>query len=108
MSGAKGKILRFVISFAAIGLIVYFMRGKLHESMVILRHEVQWGWFAASFAAYFVGLAIIAIRLRWVFRVQDIHMTFRESYHLGFVGLLRCLLLLVQAHCCFQSTGNWH
>lgn len=89
----KGKILRFVISFAAIGLIVFFMRGKLHESMAILRHEVVWGWFALAVVGYFVGLAIIAVRLQWVFRVQDIHMTFRECYHLGFVGLFYNLML---------------
>jgi len=92
-SGLKGKILRFVISFAAIGLIVYFMRGKLHESMAILRHDVVWGWFAAAIMGYFVGLAIIAVRLQWVFRVQDIHMTFHECYHLGFVGLFYNLML---------------
>jgi uncharacterized protein (TIRG00374 family) len=89
----RGKILRFAISFAAIGLIVYFMRGKLHESMAILRHEVVWGWLAAAIAGYFVGLAIIAVRLQWVFRVQDIRMTFLECYHLGFVGLFYNLML---------------
>ncbi len=92
-NGIRGKILRFVVSFAAIGLIIYFMRGKLHESMAILRHEVLWGWFAAAIAGYFVGLAILAIRLQWVFRVQDIRMTFRECYHLGFVGLFYNLML---------------
>ncbi|MFA7255786.1 MAG: lysylphosphatidylglycerol synthase transmembrane domain-containing protein [Candidatus Omnitrophota bacterium] len=89
----RSKILRFVISFAAIGLILYFMRGKLHESMAILRHEVVWGWFAAAIAGYFVGLAILAVRLQWVFRVQDIHLTFKECYHLGFVGLFYNLML---------------
>lgn len=89
----KGKILRFFISFAAIGLIVFFMRDKLHESMAILRHEVVWGWFALAVAGYFIGLAIIAVRLQWVFRVQDIHMTFPECYHLGFVGLFYNLML---------------
>ncbi len=89
----KGKILRFAISFAAIGLIIFFMRGKLHESMAILRHEVVWGWFAASIGGYFIGLAIISVRLQWVFRVQDIRMTFRECYHLGFVGLFYNLML---------------
>ena len=92
-NGVSGKILRFAISFAAIGIIVYFMRGKLHESMAILRSEVVWGWFAAAIAGYFIGLAIIAVRLQWVFRVQDIHMTFRECYHLGFVGLFYNLML---------------
>jgi hypothetical protein len=52
-----------------------------------------WGWFAAAVAGYFLGLAIIAVRLQWVFRVQDIHMTFLECYHLGFVGLFYNLLL---------------
>jgi hypothetical protein len=93
MNGIRGKILRFVISFAAIGVIAYIMRGKIHESMAILRHEVVWGWFALAIAGYFAGLAIIAVRLQWVFRVQDIHMTFRECFHLGFVGLFYNLFL---------------
>lgn len=93
MSGAKGKILRFGISFAAIGLILFIMRDKLHESMAILRHEVVWGWFAVAIAGQFVALAILAIRLQCVFRVQNIHMTFRECYHLGFVGLFYNLML---------------
>jgi glycosyltransferase 2 family protein len=89
----KGKILRFSISFVSIGLIVFFMRGKLHESMAILRHEVVWGWFCLAIVFYFVGLAILAVRLQSIFRVQDIRMTFRESYHLGFVGLFYNLML---------------
>ncbi len=93
VKGAKGKILRFIISFAAIGLIVYFMRDKLHDSMAILRHEVVWGWFAAAIAIYFVALAVLAIRLKWVFRVQDVRMTFQECYHLGFVALFYNLML---------------
>jgi uncharacterized protein (TIRG00374 family) len=113
MSGAKGKILRFIISFAAIGLIIFFMRGKLHESMAILRHEVVWGWFAAAIAGYFAGLAIFAIRLQWVFRVQDIRMTFRECYHLGFVGLFYNLMLpsavggdVVKAFYAYKHSGK--
>jgi hypothetical protein len=61
--------------------------------MAILRHEVVWGWFAAAIAGYFLGLAILAVRLQWVFRVQNIRMTFRECYHLGFVGLFYNLML---------------
>ena len=92
-SGLWGKVLRFFISFAAIGLVLYFMRGKLHESMAILRHEVVWGWFAAAIVGYFFALAILAVRLQSVFRVQEIHMTFGECYHLGFVGLFYNLML---------------
>lgn len=93
MNGAKGKILRFVISLAAIGLIVFFMRDKLHEAMAILRNEVRWIWIAAAVGGYFIGLAIIAVRLQWVFRVQNIHMGFRDCYYLGFVGLFYNLFL---------------
>jgi hypothetical protein len=113
MSGAKGKILRFFISFAAIGLIIFFMRGKLHEAMAILRHEVVWAWFAASIATYFVGLAILAVRLQWVFKVQNIRMTFRECYHLGFVGLFYNLMLpssvggdVVKAFYAYRHSGK--
>jgi hypothetical protein len=61
--------------------------------MAILCHEVLWGWFAVAVAGYFAGLAFLAIRLQWVFRVQNIHMTFGECYHLGLVGLFYNLML---------------
>ncbi|MBU9889268.1 MAG: flippase-like domain-containing protein [Candidatus Omnitrophica bacterium] len=93
MSGSQGKILRFLISIAAMGLIFYVMRDKIHESMAILRHEVRWEWFGAAVAGYFIALAVIAVRLLWVFRVQDIVMRFRDCYYLGFVGLFYNLFL---------------
>lgn len=112
-SGIKGKLLRFAISFAAIGLILYFMRDKVHGSMAILWHEVLWGWFAAAVAGYFLGLAILAVRLQWVFRVQNIRMTFRECYHLGFVGLFYNLMLpsavggdVVKAFYAYKHSGK--
>jgi len=93
MSGSKGKILRILISFGAIALVVYFMRDKLHEAFAILRHEVIWGWFAAAIIGYFIGLAIIAVRLLFVFRVQNVELSFGDCYHLGFVGLFYNLIL---------------
>lgn len=93
MNGIRGKILRFVISFAAIGLVMFMMRDKLHEAMNILRHEVRWQWFAAAIGAYFVGLALIAVRMKWVFRVQNIVMRFRDCFYLGFLGLFYNLFL---------------
>jgi len=113
MKGAKGKILRFVISFVAIGLTVYFMRDKLHEAAAILRHEFLWGWFLLAIAGYFVALAILAVRLQWVFRVQNIHLNFRETYHLGFVGLFYNLMLpsavggdVVKAFYAYKHSGK--
>lgn len=93
MKSSLGKILRFVVSFAAMGLIVFIMRDKMHEAMQILSHEVVWGWFVGSVALYFVGLAIIAVRLAWVFKVQDIYIKFWDCYYLGFLGLFYNLFL---------------
>jgi len=113
MQGAKGKILRFLISFLAVGLTIYFMRGKLHEAMTILRHEVIWGWFALAIVGYFVGLAILAVRLQWVFKAQNINMSFLEVYHLGFVGLFYNLMLpsavggdVVKAFYAYKHSGK--
>lgn len=113
MSGAKGKILRFVISFAAIALIAYFMRGKLHDAVAILRHQVAWGWFALAAAGYFLGLAIVSIRTQWVFKVQEIRMSFRECYHLTFVGLFYNLFLpsalggdVIRAYYAYKHSGK--
>ena len=113
MKGAKGKILRFVISFAAVGLTLYFMRGKLHEAMAILSHEVVWGWFALAILGYFGGLALLAIRLQWVFKAQNIRMSFLETYHLGFVGLFYNLMLpsavggdVVKAFYAYKHSGK--
>ncbi len=93
MKSNLGKIIRFAISFGAIGLVLYSVRGKLHESWAILRHDVLWGWFATAIVTYFIALAVLAVRLQWVFRVQNILVTFRESFYLGFVGLFYNLML---------------
>ena len=113
MKGARGKILRFFISFAAVGLTIYFMRGKLHEAMGILRHEVLWSWFALAILGYFVALAILAVRLQWVFKAQNIHMSFQETYHLGFIGLFYNLMLpsavggdVVKAFYAYKHSGK--
>ena len=93
MMGHKGKVLRIGISFAAIFLVLYSMRDKISASLSILRDETAWGWVLAAVALYFLGLAIIAVRLQWVLRVQEIHMKFKECYYLGFVGLFYNLFL---------------
>jgi len=93
MMGSKGKILRFLISFGAIGLVVFMMRGKILESLNILRFETSWLWVALSVLAYITALAIISVRIRVVFRAQEIYMSFRDCYYLGFVGMFYNLFL---------------
>lgn len=80
-------ILRAFVSILAIGLLIYFMRDKLHEAAKILRSEVIWSWFVIGILTYLAGLAILAARLLFVFRVQTIRLSFLESFYLGFVGL---------------------
>jgi len=91
--GHKGKALRIGISFMAIFLVLYSMRDKISASLSILRDETAWEWVLAAVAIYFLGLAVIAVRLQWVLRVQEIHMKFKECYYLGFVGLFYNLFL---------------
>lgn len=82
-----GTLLRLGISLLALGIVVYTLRGKLSEALTILRHDVNWYYVLAAFAIYFVSLGVIAVRLRSVFAVQSIRVTFRESYYLTCIGL---------------------
>lgn len=93
MMESKNKVFRLVISFVAIFLVIYAMRDKIAGSLSVLKYETDWAWFVAAIAGYFLGLAVIAVRLQWVFRVQEICMKFKECYYLGFVGLFYNLFL---------------
>ena len=78
---------RVFVSFIAIGLIAYVLRDKLDESIHILKTEVNWPWFFFAVFIFSVSLVILAVRLFYVFRVQEIIISFKESLYLGFVGL---------------------
>ncbi|OQA51663.1 MAG: hypothetical protein BWY44_00940 [Candidatus Omnitrophica bacterium ADurb.Bin292] len=93
MTGFKGKALRFIVSVLAICLVVYSVRGKITDSLSILRDETQWAWFVAALVAYLVALGVIAVRMQWVFNVQDVRLNFKECYYLGFVGMFYNLFL---------------
>ncbi|OQA56353.1 MAG: hypothetical protein BWY42_01025 [Candidatus Omnitrophica bacterium ADurb.Bin277] len=93
MIGSRGRTTRIVISALAIFFVFYVMRGKIFESLSILRYETNWTWIVAAFFSYLAGLSIIAVRMRLVFRVQNIRMGFRECYYLGFVGMFYNLFL---------------
>ncbi|HPS37581.1 MAG TPA: lysylphosphatidylglycerol synthase transmembrane domain-containing protein, partial [Candidatus Omnitrophota bacterium] len=112
-NGLRGKILRFFISFAVLGLVIFLMRDKLHESLGILKSEVRWEWFGFAVVGYFIGLAIVSERIQWVFRVQEIRMKFGECYYLTFVGLFYNLFLpsalggdVVRAYYAYKHSGK--
>jgi hypothetical protein len=113
MIGSKGRTLRIVISFTAIFLVFYSMRGKIQESLSILRTETDWQWVVVAFFTYLGGLAINTVRMQWVFRVQDIRMTFRDCFYLGLVGMFYNLFLpsavggdIVRAYYAYKHSGK--
>lgn len=91
--GIGGLILRLSVSFISIALVLWFQREHLHEAFDILRTEVSWIHFAFAIGTYIVALAVITLRLQYVFRVQNIHLTFKETYYLTWVGLFFNLFL---------------
>lgn len=91
--GLAGLILRISISFGAIGLVLGSQREHLHEALLILQTEVVWFYVFLAAVTYIGALAVITLRLQYVFRVQHIHLSFRETYYLTWIGLFFNLFL---------------
>ncbi len=87
MKKVFGLILRVVISLVAIGALVYFMRGKFAEAVEVLKRGIQWPWLGISVAAYFAALTLISKRLQLVFKVQEVRLSFLETFYLSMVGM---------------------
>ncbi len=85
--GRRGPAIRIFISLAAIGLILYFLRSKLGEAFLILRHGVTWPWFLAAVGLYGVCLLVLGTRLFYVFRVQQLGLSLGQSLYLSFLGI---------------------
>ena len=92
-SKSFGLIFRILVSVLAIAGILYSVRSEVAEALMILRTEVIWTWFLAAAATYFLAYCVLAFRLSFVFRVQHIHMTYREVLYLSFLGLFFNLFL---------------
>ena len=112
-SGLRSSLLRLMISFGAIGIIVFLLRHKLHDAFVILRTEVAWPWFFLAILTYLGGLVILSFRLEYVFSVQKIHLKFSQTFYLGFVGLFFNLFFpsavggdIAKAYYAFKYSGK--
>lgn len=110
---ARNIIVRITISFLAIAVILVFMRDKLQETWHILRSDVAWGWILAGLSSYVVANLFIAYRLKLVFKVQHIVLSFKEVCHLIFVGLFFNLFLpsavggdLAKAYYAYKHSGK--
>ncbi len=106
-------LFRLLVSVLAIGGILYSVRNEIAEALVILRTEVIWSWFMAAIVVYFLAHTVLAIRLSYVFKVQHVHMTFREVLYLSFLGLFFNLFLpsavggdVVKMYYAYQHSGK--
>lgn len=87
MKQGFGGAVRILVSFLAIGLVIFFLREKLGEAAAILRHEVRWDYFLASGVIYAVAILILSRRLQMIWRFQKIRMTFFEVLKISYAGL---------------------
>lgn len=78
--------LRAAVSLGVLLLVLFFLRDKLAESVAILKNEVLWPWFIMGVLTYAGGIAILSVRLGYVFRVQEIFLSFKETFYLSFIG----------------------
>ncbi len=112
-SNPFGSLLRVLVSFAALALLVYFLRHEFSKALEILRSGVEMPWFVAGAALYGAGISLLAVRLHIVFKVQGIHLRFREVYYLNLVGIFFNLFLpsavggdIAKAYYAYKQSGK--
>lgn len=108
-----GLLFRITISVVSIFLILYFLRDELPKSYRILRYEVLWYWVAVGCLFHFAALAIQALRLKIVLRLQGISLRFMETLYLNFIGLFFNLFFpsavggdLAKAYYAYKHSGK--
>ena len=87
VSMPRGSLWRSLFSLAALCLLVFFLHSKLAESLLILRSDVSWSFFALGFISFALAVVLQTFRLQMVFRVQGIRVNYHETLYLNFVGL---------------------
>ena len=87
MKKSLGFCLRLAISVVAIAALCFALRGKLSEAFLILKRGLRWEWFWVGVAVYGAATALISRRLQLVFKVQEVKVTFLETFYLSFVGM---------------------
>ena len=84
--GKISNLIRFIVSFGAIGAIVYLFRDQLPAVAANLKAMIPL-YFLISLVLFFAGLIFIAIRLRLLLGVHDIRLSLRESYYMNLIAL---------------------
>ncbi len=79
-------VMRFVISFGAIGLVFYLFREQLPA---VFNHlaTVEPRFFFMAVATYLGGMVSTAFRLQLVFRAQDTRISLGNAYYVNIIAL---------------------
>jgi len=78
--------LRFVISFGLMGAILYYFRAQLPTVFLYLKGTNP-HYFVAAVAVFFVGLLLIAYRLRLVIQVHGTKLSVAAAYYVNLIAL---------------------
>ncbi|MCF6289390.1 MAG: flippase-like domain-containing protein [Desulfobacterales bacterium] len=80
------QVLRFVVSFGAIGLVFYLFRAQLPA---VFNHlaTVEPRFFCMAVATYLGGLVSTAFRLQLVFKAQDTRISLGNAYYVNIIAL---------------------
>lgn len=87
MKKIVGTLIRALVSLLAMGLIVYFLRDKLSESIRILRHDVDRAFLLGAFACYGTALFLLSHRLQLIWKSQSIHISYWRTVQISYAGL---------------------
>lgn len=88
-SGIKrfiNPILRFTVSFTAIGVIIFLFRDQLPAVLDHLR-GARVSFFGLALAVFFAGLIFTAFRLQLVLQVLKARMSLADSYYVNIIAL---------------------
>jgi len=80
------EILRIVVSIFLIGILLYLVRNELHQILITLKNTSLLVYTLCFFLSL-SALLIISLRLKEIFRVLGIHLTFWNCTLLNFIGL---------------------
>jgi len=79
-------LLRFMVSFGAIGGILYLFKEQLPDVFVILRGTNPF-YFLLAVTVLFAGLLFAAVRLQIILRVHGIRLQFWHAYYVNMIAI---------------------
>ncbi len=86
-------VVKVLVSLGCVAGISFFMKDKLKDAIIILRHGVDWKWFFAANLVYLLAQLLMTQRLRLLLKAQQIQLTFLIAFILNFIGLFFNLFL---------------